>query len=230
MIQTRLILIDGIAGTGKTTFSRKLHSVINRVSGNSILYHEFATHHPIHEWEIDDYPTWEKKTIENWQTLGHALIQKQSIGIVESSLFQGTVGDLLERNLPDETIHEYALQVPALIQAVSPILIYLVPDDARPHIEQTYANRTGGWQTKIDSFIQQTALGRARNIAGLDGYLTFIKELKRLSDHLFQAYEMKKFRLKISGYAWETYETHILDFLEIPAGIRGKSSIRPRKQ
>ncbi|MFC1849786.1 hypothetical protein ACFL27_06220 [candidate division CSSED10-310 bacterium] len=215
MLRTHLILIDGIAGTGKTTLSHNLHRIVNTVSGNAILSQEFDTPHLIHEWDVDDYPRWKNKTIENWNMLALNLLRTHSIGIVESSLFQGTVGDLLERDIDEKTIFEYAFQVPSLLQITSPVLIYLVPDDITTHIEHTYAQRKGGWQTKIDQFIQQTAYGRARNLSGLEGYIIFLKTLKRLSDQLFQTYEMKKLLLNISQYFWDDYEALITNFLEI---------------
>jgi hypothetical protein len=216
MIQTHLILIDGIAGTGKTTLSHKLHQIVNDLYGNAILYQEFKTPHPIHEWEVDDYQIWQRKTIENWKNLVHELLRTSSIGILESSLFQGTVGDLLERDIDEDTIFEYASQVPSLIQATSPVLIYLAPDSITPHIERTYSQRTGRWQTKIDHFIQHTAFGQARTLSGLEGYITFLKTLKRLSVQLFQTYEMKKLFVNISQYTWDNYETLITNFLDIP--------------
>jgi uridine kinase len=215
VIETNLILIDGIAGTGKTTLARRLHRLVDDEHGNAIVYHEFDTPHPIHEWDVDDVQTWQRKTIANWSALTRTLLRTQSVGIVEGSLFQGTVGELLERDNNEDVILEYALQIPSLIQATSPILIYLVPDNIRSHIERTYGQRPGRWQTKIDHFIQQTAFGRARRLAGLEGYLTFLGTLKRLSDHLFEAYEMKKLRVNVSHGNWDDHDSLITDFLEI---------------
>jgi uridine kinase len=169
VIQSNLILIDGIAGTGKTTLSHKLHQTINDAYGNAIVYPEFAKPHPIHEWEVRDYQTWQRRTVENWRTLAYTLLRTQSIGIVEGSLFQGTVGDLLERNIDEDIILEYARKIPSLIQAASPVLIYLVPDDIRTHIKRTYAQRTERWQAKINNFVQNTAFGRARGLSTIEG-------------------------------------------------------------
>jgi hypothetical protein len=46
MIQKRLILIGGIAGTRKTTNSKIPYRIINRLQGNAILYNEFDQPHP----------------------------------------------------------------------------------------------------------------------------------------------------------------------------------------
>lgn len=215
MVATNLILIDGIAGTGKTTLSRRLHSIIQDRAGAAVLYHEFARPHPIHEWEIEDFPTWRRETIHHWQALAQNLRETQSVAILESTLFQGTVGDRLEWNVDENAILEYARQVPALIQPASPVLVYLVPDDVQSHIERTYASRPERWQRKIDNFMQNTALGRARGLSGLDGYIAFIKTLKRLSDELFRAYAMRKVQIEISRGDWDQVEQRMLEFLEI---------------
>lgn len=216
MIQTNLVLIDGIAGTGKTTLSRKLHGLIGEKYGNAILYPEFMASHPVHEWEAQDYPTWYRQTIDNWRELSRMLVQSHAIGIMESSLFQGTVGDLLERNIGQDIILDYARQVPFLIEKTSPVLIYLIPGDIRSHIERTYAQRPERWQTKIDSFIQKTAFGRARGLSALEGYITFIEELKRISDELFQLYDLRKVRINVTRSGWDDCARRITEFLDIP--------------
>ena len=98
MLDTHLILIDGVAGIGKTTLSQKLHQIINDIYGNAILYNEFKKHHPIHEWEETDLHIWQHQTIENCKNLGYKLLQTSSTVILGNSLFQGTVGDLIDRN------------------------------------------------------------------------------------------------------------------------------------
>jgi hypothetical protein len=216
VIETSLILIDGIAGTGKTTLSRNLGRTIDRGPGNAIVYEEFTRPHPIHEWEIPDLETWERKTTENWRTLSRELSRAHSLGIVESSLFQGTVGELLERDVEEGVILDYALRVPSLVRASSPVLIYLAPDEVRVHIERTYAQRAGRWQAKIDGFAQNTAWGRARRLSGLEGYIAFLETLKRLSDSLFEDYEMRKLRVDISHCGRDRAERLVRSFLDLP--------------
>ena len=216
MIETNLILIDGIAGTGKTTLARKLHQAINEEHGNAILYLEFTKPHPIHEWEVADYQTWRRRTIDNWRTLAHRLVRAESVGILEASVFQGTIGDLLERNIEESEILEFAEQVPSLLKAASPVLIYLVPDDIREHIERTYAERPGRWQAKIDNFVQKTAFGRARRLSSLAGYVAFVEALKKLSDHLFEAYEMKKLLVNMTRLTRAECDSRITDYLALP--------------
>ena len=217
MIDTNLILIDGIAGTGKTTISRKLFEIIQGLHGNAVIYHEFTEPHPIHKWEVDDYLTWERKTIENWESLANELARNDSVGILESSLLQGTIGLLHERDIDEDTICEHARRVPSFLRDASPVLIYLVLDDIPSHIERTYAQRSERWRTKIDGFVQETAFGLARGLSGLDGYVVFLSALRRVSDRLFNMYEMPKLTVNVSSYAWADIENQIFSFLGIPS-------------
>lgn len=215
MVQTHLILIEGIAGTGKTTNSNKLYQIVKKIYANTIFYNEFYIPHPIHEWEAKSYPTWYKHTIENWKNLTQKLILNNQIAILESTLFQGTIGDLIERDIDEATIFDYAFQVPALIQNLNPVLIYLLPDKISSHIKLTYQKRNAGWQQKIDHFIQNTTYGENRGLYSLEGYITFIKTLKRFSDILFHNYNMPKIAINISKYDWRDYETKMVDFLNL---------------
>ena len=111
MINTKLIFVDGIGGSGKSTTA---HFIARQMEKNNIKaqwFHENEDDHPL-KWpekkENDTKYQLEKRRIETFPQQWKKMIDKfkndDCVYIIESYLFQDVIWDLLVCHLPKEEI------------------------------------------------------------------------------------------------------------------------------
>ena len=105
MINTKLILLEGPPGSGKTTMSKKLFDRIN--VKNKYLVQESSDPHPIAEHGIyEDIDIWQVKTLQNWEKLFAEIDSDQKLYIMEFAWFQNTIGIMLLNNCSRNQAYE----------------------------------------------------------------------------------------------------------------------------
>nr|MDA3887159.1 hypothetical protein [Candidatus Delongbacteria bacterium] len=109
MIDTKLILLEGLPGSGKTTTSLKIFEKID--SDNKTLIQEFTKPHPIKEDGIIDNDECAVKTLENWQKLCDKIITENHLYIMEFALFQNTICVMLLKNCSTDQITDICYKI-----------------------------------------------------------------------------------------------------------------------
>ena len=213
---SRLIFIDGISGSGKTSTGQFLYRQFLLNSLDVSFLHEFHIPHPIHEWNLTDPKEWIDVTLAHWRTFVDNMLASDKIVIMDSTLFQGTMGVLLELDVDRDTILNYALQVPDIIKPLHPALIYFHQTDYREALLKIYHEREERIRIKKDNYVQTIKYGQNRQLHGHEGYMHFVEELRDISNELVSKYDISKISIENSAGDWEDYHRQILQFLSLP--------------
>ena len=140
-LDTKIIFVEGIAGSGKSTTGQLLYSNLHRHGYPVKVIHEFYSPHPIHELNTEEPKTWISKTLANWHNLADTLVKTNEITIMDGTLFQCTIGVLLEMDVEAAVIRGYANQIPDILKPLNPILIYFYQDDVEKALTTAYQQR-----------------------------------------------------------------------------------------
>lgn len=215
-MESRLIFIDGISGSGKTSTGQFLYRQCILNDLDATFLHEFHIPHPIHEWSLTDPAKWIDVTLDHWRTFVNDTNNSTNIVIMDSALFQGTMAVLLELDVDRDTILNYAIQVPEIIKPLNPALIYFYQNDFREALLKIYNEREERIKIKKDNYVRTIKYGQNRQLYGHEGYMQFVEELRNISNELVSKYDISKICIENSQGDWKDYHQQIMEFLSLP--------------
>ncbi|MFH2036978.1 MAG: hypothetical protein ABIJ45_11290 [Candidatus Zixiibacteriota bacterium] len=215
MIHTKLILFEGLAGSGKSTTGLKLREKLKNAGYPAIFYHEFTRNHPVNIYEEMPVDIWMEMTLENCKRFTQTAMQADDIYIFEATVFQWVVGGLLEQNIPGRTIEKYVYSLADIIKPLNPTLIYLSLDDWRASLTKTIQNRSVEWRDKVSSYLIDMEFGKNKNMSGFELYMELNKQIKQICDRLYNKLEMQKLAINTAGNNWDLVMDEISAFLNV---------------
>ncbi|MCP4706762.1 MAG: hypothetical protein GY865_19365 [candidate division Zixibacteria bacterium] len=215
MIDTKLILIEGMAGSGKSTTGQKLLDVHSINNIRPEFYHEFSNNHPIINYSEPDINHWINQTIQRWSNFVDNILKENKIVILDAALFQCTIGELLEKGAKEIEIYKYAYQILDIIKPLNPTLIYFYQDDIVSSLHKVYESRSQKWQNKICTFLDDTAFGKNNNQTDYELYLKFNKVLRKITDEIFEQTTISKIAIENSEPSWPDIYKKLNEFLQI---------------
>ena len=136
----KLIVVDGLSGSGKTTTCRWLEQLHHQHQVPAHGIYEADVPHPLHWWDYWDgtqhhgpdfervsAATYIERSIERWTQFADSVRRSDEIVIVEGPLYCLAVWMFLQGNTPTQQIVTYIERVETVIWSVAPLLIYLRP-------------------------------------------------------------------------------------------------------
>jgi len=128
----RLLLIEGIPGTGKTTRAKELYRRSKLEGIDARWYLEEVTDHPVHPKSlVEDHQDSEfaSNCLRRWLHFAETAIADDVLHIMEGSAFQMTVRFMMQTDQPG--ISEYYDEFSGIVAGLEPGFIYLRPNNAR---------------------------------------------------------------------------------------------------
>jgi len=222
MINTKLILVDGITGSGKSTTA---HYIARHLEKNGIkakwLY-EQERDHPIGELagtegETDDnFLTRVTKYIpKKWLELIEEIKNDDFVYIIESYLFQDFLFELIGFGLDEGSIKKNAHSVYDKMKILNPAVIYLYQDDTEKHQRKNWEKRGSYFKEGIIEETDNTPYCKSQNLLGEDGAIKLWNELASLSSELYNELDFLKIKIEISEQKWDNYRKQIIKFLDV---------------
>lgn len=222
----RLIFVDGLPGSGKSTTSQRLCFHLQRLGRPARWYFEHEQGHPIFD---DDQvrlaratgPAEPSRILER-ALAGYAALAARPPGaaeptlILESTLFQTSVGTQLLMDLPAAEIERHFLQVMGTVAPLAPALIVYRPPDVAAAMRRA-AEKRGAWFPEfLVAHLGDTPRGRRTGIADFAGVIAFFEDYRALCDALFARFAGPRIAVDNSAGDWTRHTRDITDFLGLP--------------
>jgi hypothetical protein len=216
----RLILVDGFAGSGKSTTAQRLWLHFIQHGCDASWFHEHQLDHPIFYYdEVDELlrlevRTFEEQIMANWESFANDA-EAQPTRILEGSFFQITTGVLLAMNTTARKIEQMLLRIAATVKKLNPALIYLFHEDTREGLLRIRDHRGMYWLNGMTQLLGQSPYGRQNGVRDFEGLAEFYRRQRLIIESVFSRLEFKKMAVDISGRRWDSYDRRMAAFLKI---------------
>jgi hypothetical protein len=239
---TRLILADGLSGSGKSTFCQWLELQLQANGHRARWIFEADVPHPLHWWNHWDgtsyrAPAFDQSTplafitasIAKWNDFAAMIRTSDTIYVVESALFLLGLGMLLQADAQPAELIEYGRQVHAIIQDLDPCLIYFRQTDVAAHVRKICDIRGKDFEAELTANMERTPYFRRRGLRGFAGLVRLWSEAQQITDTLVSEYTIRTLVLEASRGDWEDYRQQTRNLLSLPEDrhVVGASDLAP---
>jgi len=226
MIKTKLILVDGITGSGKSTTA---HFIYRQMEKNGIKvrwFYEQEKKHPLHldpkesEKQKDKSDAdYSKRIMEKepviWTDFVNMIKDDDIVYIVESFLFQDVLLLHIMNDVDRQTIKDYSRKLLDIVRCLNPVLIHLYQRDVDKSLRENWKRRGEDWTKWFIKSDENTLYCKNRNIKGENGAIQLWQEFTDFTVELFKEYDFRKLQIENSAQDWVQYRKHILAFLDL---------------
>ncbi len=214
MLNTRLVIVDGIPGSGKSTAGEMLANRLASANISHRFYHELEENHPlcIYDRKIGSL---ESQTEAMWyqnrvRELFHAFVSDRSrvneVTIIESWLFQDHLGVAQCSGMDPILLHELAESLTEILSPLNPTVIYYYQ-----------VNVELNWRWICDLRGTEFAQGRCGLYTDDDfrqAGETWAK-VRDFSCEVIDNWNIPKLIIRNENRDWEKYNRQIVEFLQL---------------
>ena len=227
MINTKLILLDGMTGVGKSTTAQRLWLHLERQGQAAQWFYEHDVAHPIWqtaEWiQLVEAGSIDSEFVDDvllkrWFSLAHECCRTGNITILEGTFLQSTVGFLLALDIPERAIVEHMLAVDAAIAGTAPALIYFRQRDVAKSLSAVFHDRRAyDYAAALTQYIARTPYGKRVGLSDIAGLARFYEHWAAIVDSLLPQLVLLKLVIERDAGDWPDRERQLTDFLGLPA-------------
>jgi hypothetical protein len=219
---TRLVMFEGLPGSGKSTNSYFSFMQLEQNDKKVKWIHEVAHPHPI----IPEFDNWVMPLDEykNFVLKKSVCFVKNNIHedldflLLDSGIFQFHIFNFLLKNTPYYELKNFIDKIINEITPLNPCLIYLYRNNVEDSISFLEKSRN------LKSFERIWERDRFQPYyndkpEGAEGFKQFLRDYAVIAEQLYETIDCRKHLIDISSHDWMLYEDKILSFL----GIERKS-------
>jgi hypothetical protein len=231
MRDTRLILIEGLPGSGKSTAARVLAGRLNARGLTARALLETQPDHPLHvggalhpsgattgEALFARYTaeSFVDESLARWRAFVAAALDDPARGVhlVESYPYQSGARVLLQLDAPLERILAYAADVEAVVAPLAPLLVYFDSPDPVAAVRAIAARRGPEWTAYLVALVARCPYAERRGLHGLDAVERVSAEYKAALDRLLAASTLPVVVLDDCAGRWDACYDQVLAFLD----------------
>jgi len=213
MLTSKLILIEGFPGSGKTTTSERLGTQLRQQNIACRWYLEEDDPHPIvcHELRLKDLL---QKLPPLWSAFVRQACTEEEIAIIESRLWQNTLLFMYMDEYPLEEIIEVHQRVWKELHALSPVLIYLHQDDVEKAMQRLVTQRRKSALQKDWETTSQYLWFQRRGLSGMEGWVQFFSAWQEIAERLYSDWPYCKIKVTNAHEDWEQAYQKMDHFLQ----------------
>lgn len=226
MQNTKLIMIEGIPGSGKSTIAQFISRILLHKGYVHKWWYEEEQGHPVYIY--DDYKTMQKTVdylssgryseiidmaLKKWEEFVAFVQSSSDIIIVDSCLFGYLTWSLFPYNVTKQEIMQYVKDVERIIKPLNPHLIYLYQTDIGAALKKICIRRGGDTEENFVRAATQSPYGKSLDLTGFEGMVTYWKNYRSITDEAFQDLDCAKIAIDNTEEKWSFYGQKISEFL-----------------
>lgn len=211
--QNRLLLIEGLPGSGKTSLTEILTPWLAESLQRDVQAYFEVGANPIRKRFLFEDKAHHGQLVESWRLFVADARGDGQIHILESRFWQNTLLQFLARGDEPAELIQLQAQIFAEIRCMQPILIHLQQTDVAAALARITAIRGEAWIEKIVKRDEQLPWHQSRGMKGYTGLLAFFEAWWGVSNDLFEALPMPKLNVVNPQEDYPAALASIQDFL-----------------
>jgi hypothetical protein len=217
-VQPRLILVEGIPGSGKSSVAEWICQDLT-ARGVEVHYHPELPR----ERSVLDGPImatartagYADRCVARWCDFVADAMEDESVRVVEGCFFQSAVRFLLEHRHADGEPERYMADSERVLAPLAPRLLYLVQRDVDRYLREQIIERKGAETiSRIAAYTGTTAWARQRRVNGMNALVEFYQHYRRVCDGLLDESRIPRLVEDTSDGDWSTLRNHVKAWLD----------------
>lgn len=236
MIPTRLVVVEGIIGSGKSTAARFIAEYLRQSHIDVRLVVEGGRDHPVRLANSLPHPfqPWRDVTPDEfiaqsyrkWRTFVAQIEATNVVTLCDGQLFHGNLTDLLMMDVEPQQLESYVAKVVQLISALTPVVIYFHQRDIADSLRATCQQRGRHWVDYQVDWKLQSPYARRRMLTREQGLFEFYQTYREICDKLLSILPIPQLHIDNTDSDWKAHYQSIIRFLQLPANIEAMNGIK----
>ena len=208
MAASRLILIEGMIGSGKTTTAERLGDWLSGRGENVRAFGEGAADHPIRTRRVDELLAVPAPgdpgaySASQWRRLADRCRRREQTVILESIFLQNSVMPAFIDGASAATVDQICTEIQRQAAPAEPFLVYLRPTDIAAAIARVHQARGEPWSSRNLTFVENSPWARRRNLRGRDAVVGLYQAWEPVAARLYDRYPFGKLMVPDPQQDW----------------------------
>jgi hypothetical protein len=223
MTPRRLIIVEGIMGSGKSETTRWIAAQLEAKGRTAQAITERTDPHPVRGTDGLDhwFQPWlditvtelAERCLQKWRTFVATAQVAETVQVLDGQMFHGDLTHLFLMEADLAAMNRFCNSVANIARPLAPLLVYFHQADVERTIRAVCAERGDEWVKYQVDWKLAFPYSRRRGLEGLEGLIKLYKDYRTLTDELYQGLVMDKIAIDNSAGTWESYYSQIMQRL-----------------
>ena len=204
-MDTRIVLVEGFPGCGKSTTAQWLAHQCRAAGYRAEWFYEEQRPHPLSRetpGTDSSWPEYFSERLRRWWALADKAMSSDSVNILESAWLQVPLFLTLRQDLDRGVIQTFIRKTVEAMRGANPMLIYLSQPDPEGGMKSLFERRGMAWALSHATRSDASPFCRNRDISSIDGLLYYWREHSAVSEEIVRESGMPTLVLDPSEGDW----------------------------
>lgn len=227
MVNTRLISVDGIPGSGKSTTSRSIHDRLVASGIDSLWFHELSADHPIHRHEVhpDDPNEYMDFHLDLWTSFLQNSKTNKTVFVFDCTLLQYLTAGLMFFDVQESSIQKHFIETINIIRTLNPVIVYLYNPSVRNTLSWITAKRGDEFSRRFIAGWKSCKYWTRLGLDGFDGMVTFFEDQQEVAMECMERSAVNKIIIDRTNHNFVEDDATITEFIGLRTELTQVSNV-----